>query len=742
MRDHIQGEDYELWDIVTNGSLATLKKNAEGLHVLKTRAGCTTEELKKWKKNEMYTRFTTLTNELRSLERIIPEEERVEKILTRVLPITWESKITAIQESKDKSTLLLDELIGNLTAYELRRQTIKMDVPKKEMSLVLRITECSDLEDDEMTMITKDFKKYLRRGKGSSRSGSYSKSRALEKQTNDSCYKCGKTDHMIKNWPLWDIEWKKERVERRNRKKEQVQPKKRNNKVSTKAMVAAWGESSDDDDDDGEQALMSIGESDKETEVHALDETVLELRSENLKLKLGTGKKIVDHTQLTLETNVGKLEYELYKRDELVRILKEDLNKVKHDLDRTCEWNRSSDALSWLQEHHSNNRRGLGFGNSAPKWDPKIKYLTLPKNKIFTHCDGLKYNLISVSQLCDRGNMVAFTSTKCFVFNLTTEKIVLKGKRVKNTYVVDLSILSDNKLTCLSVLDNDPLLWHNRLGHANLSQLEKLVSKDLVVGLPNIKFKEDKVYEACARGKQEYDDEAIGLVRNSNETTTQTEAAPKKGTDDGTGTSRDNQLVVKSYKYQRSHPIENIITELTSRIKTRSSLKYLCAFDAFLSLIVPKNVAEALRDVDWVNALQRELIQFERSQVWHLVPRPKNRSVIGTKWVFRNKLDEDGTVTRNKARLVVQGYSQEEGIDYDETFAPVSRLEEIRLLIAFVAYMEFTLHQMDVKSAFLNGYLKEEVSVKQPLGFESKECPDHVYKLDKAFYGLKKAPRA
>ncbi|XP_070049017.1 uncharacterized protein [Nicotiana tomentosiformis] len=155
---------------------------------------------------EMYTRFTTLTNELKSLGRIIPEEERVEKILTRVLPITWESKITAIQESKNIVTLLLDELIENLTAYELRRQTMKMDVPKKEMSLALRITEGYDLEDDEMSMITKDFKKYVRKGKGSSRSESYSKAKAPKKQTNDDCYKCGKPDHHIKNYPLWEIE--------------------------------------------------------------------------------------------------------------------------------------------------------------------------------------------------------------------------------------------------------------------------------------------------------------------------------------------------------------------------------------------------------------------------------------------------------------------------------------------------------------------------------------------------------
>ncbi len=117
-------------------------------------------------------------------------------------------------------------------------------------------------------------------------------------------------------------------------------------------------------------------------------------------------------------------------------------------------------------------------------------------------------------------------------------------------------------------------------------------------------------------------------------------------------------------------------------------------------------------------------------------------SVIGTKWDFRNKMDDSGTIVRNKARLVFQGFNQQEGIDYDETFAPVARLEPIRILIAFAAHMNFKLFQMDVKTAFLNGYLKEDVYVEQPPGFEDRICPDHVYKLDKALYGLKQAPRA
>ena len=140
--------------------------------------------------------------------------------------------------------------------------------------------------------------------------------------------------------------------------------------------------------------------------------------------------------------------------------------------------------------------------------------------------------------------------------------------------------------------------------------------------------------------------------------------------------------------------------------------------------------------------MQEELNQFERNKVSELVPRPSNTSILGTKWVFRNKMDENGNIIRNKARLVAQGYCQEEDIDYEETFAPVARLEAIRMLLAFASYKNFVLYQMDVKSAFLNGYIMEEVYVAQPPGFENVEFSRHVYKLKKALYGLKQAPRA
>jgi hypothetical protein len=139
--------------------------------------------------------------------------------------------------------------------------------------------------------------------------------------------------------------------------------------------------------------------------------------------------------------------------------------------------------------------------------------------------------------------------------------------------------------------------------------------------------------------------------------------------------------------------------------------------------------------------MQEELNNFTRNEVWHLVPRP-NQNVVGTKWVFHNKQDEHGVVTRNKARLVAKGYSQVEGLDFDETYAHVARLESIRILLVYATYHGFKLYQMDVKSAFLIGPIKEEVYVEQPPGFEDSEYPNHVYKLSKALYGLKRAPRA
>jgi hypothetical protein len=135
--------------------------------------------------------------------------------------------------------------------------------------------------------------------------------------------------------------------------------------------------------------------------------------------------------------------------------------------------------------------------------------------------------------------------------------------------------------------------------------------------------------------------------------------------------------------------------------------------------------------------MHNELENFERNQVWELVDPPPGCKPIGTKWMGKNKVGEKGEVVRNMSRLVAQVVSQKEGIDYEETFAPVAYLEAIRILLAFFVAKGFKLHQMDVKSAFLNGVLEEEVYVRKPPGFESEKYPHQAYKLRKALYGLK-----
>ncbi|GJZ75917.1 ribonuclease H-like domain-containing protein [Tanacetum coccineum] len=179
-------------------------------------------------------------------------------------------------------------------------------------------------------------------------------------------------------------------------------------------------------------------------------------------------------------------------------------------------------------------------------------------------------------------------------------------------------------------------------------------------------------------------------------------------------------------RIHKDHPIKNVIGDVKSSVQTRRMTKPTSE-QGFLSA---------------VEAMQEELLQFKLQQVWKLVDLPNGKRAIGTKWVFKNKKDERGIVIRNKARLVAQGHRQEEGIDYEEVFAPVARIEAIRLFLAYASFMGFLVYQMDVKSAFLYGTIEEEVYVTQPPGFKDPDHPDKVYKVVKALYGLHQAPRA
>ncbi|KAI3784230.1 hypothetical protein L1987_43325 [Smallanthus sonchifolius] len=214
--------------------------------------------------------------------------------------------------------------------------------------------------------------------------------------------------------------------------------------------------------------------------------------------------------------------------------------------------------------------------------------------------------------------------------------------------------------------------------------------------------------------------------------------------------------IVPETRVHSNHPIDNIIGDPYAGVQTRhrtitenislyteifdTGVMETCLHAAFVSQLEPKNVKEALTDNCWSEAMQDELSQFQKLHVWDLVDLPKGFQPIRTRCVFKCKTDDRHVVVKNKARLVVQGFYQQEGLDYTEVYAPVARIEAIRLFLAYATYVGIKVYQLDVKSAFLYGKVHEEVYVTQPPGFEDPHNINKVY--DKALYGLHQAPRA
>nr|GEY84679.1 hypothetical protein [Tanacetum cinerariifolium] len=199
------------------------------------------------------------------------------------------------------------------------------------------------------------------------------------------------------------------------------------------------------------------------------------------------------------------------------------------------------------------------------------------------------------------------------------------------------------------------------------------------------------------------------------------------------------------HRWTKDHPLEQVIGNPSQSVRIRRQLESdgeMCMFTLIVSRAKPKNIKEAMADSAWIESMQEELHQFNRLEVWELVDRTLCKNVINMKWLWKNKRDEENTVIRNKSRLVAKGYAQKEGVDFKESFAPVARLEAVRLFITYVAHKYFIVYQMDVKTAFLYGPLKKEVYVNQPDGFVDPYHPNKVYRLKKALYGLKQDPRA
>ncbi|GJU15611.1 ribonuclease H-like domain-containing protein [Tanacetum coccineum] len=240
------------------------------------------------------------------------------------------------------------------------------------------------------------------------------------------------------------------------------------------------------------------------------------------------------------------------------------------------------------------------------------------------------------------------------------------------------------------------------------------VDENIVYGCiddPNMPNLEEIVYSG--------DDDEVGAEADMNNLATNMHVSP-----------------IPTTRVHKDHPREHISGDIHSAPQTRRMIKNVTEH------VEPKKVIQALTDPSWIKAMRDELLQFKLQKVWTMVDLPHGKRAIVTKWVYKNKKDDRGIVVRNKARLVTQGYTQEKGIDYDEVFAHVSRLEAIRLFLAYASFMGFIVYQMDVKSAFLYGTIEEKVYVCQPLSFEDPQFPDKVYKVEKALYGLHQAPRA
>nr|GEX84781.1 retrovirus-related Pol polyprotein from transposon TNT 1-94 [Tanacetum cinerariifolium] len=375
------------------------------------------------------------------------------------------------------------------------------------------------------------------------------------------------------------------------------------------------------------------------------------------------------------------------------------------------------------------------------------------------HVDNLGFNLLSIGKICENKCRVTFTEHDS---EITKDgKVICRGIRKNGLYVMKLGNKPKDQI-CLATIDENSTLWLRRLGHANMRLIRSLASKELVRNLPKLKF-DQHFCDACKMGKQAH---ASHKAKNIVSTTRCLELLHM----DLFGPSvvwsyernRYTLVIVDDYsKYTWTRFLKNKtetfdqIERLGRKIQNQLGCSIVSIrtdhgrefdnevqFGGFCNANEPKNVNEALGDESWIVAMQEELNKFVANDVWELVPQPRNMKIIGTKWVFRKKLDENGVVSQNKSRLVAQGYNQQEGIDYDENYAPVTKLESIRILLAYACTLDFKLFQMDVKIAFLNGFINEEVYVAQPPGFINFKKLDHIYKFKKALYGLKQVPKA
>ncbi|GJV05779.1 retrovirus-related pol polyprotein from transposon TNT 1-94 [Tanacetum coccineum] len=700
-----------------------------------------------------FARFNTIITSLKALDEGYSSKNYVRKFL-RALHPKWRAKVMAIEESKDLTSLSLDELIGNLKVHEMLikkdSEIVKAKVERKSLALKAKNEssdeECSTSgsEDEEYAMAVRDFKKFFkRRGRfvrqPRNDKKTFQRSRDDKNGKSDrKCFRCGDPNHLIR---------------------ECLKPPKYKNQIAF--VGGSWSDSGEEDDESVNNKTCLVAQASSELKEEALKLTTFEKSTRCLNEMLNNQKPSGEKLGLGFNSfeasSSGTKEIKFVKAQKKMPLDGGPINmggsinvQAAHKVNMGPPPGTTPGSEKSIC---------LGVDLEPDEW--------ISDNECSKHMIGNR-KLFSSYKANNRGNVI-------FGSNLHGN-IIGKGRGIRNKglYVMKLGNEPKDKIY-LELINENSMLWHRRLGHTNMRLIQSLASKELVRNLPKLKF-DQHFYDACKiRKKARASHKAKNIVsttrclkllymdlfgpsaiwsyggnrytlvivddysRKVKESLNVTfdETPPPSKTSPLVDDDLDEEEAIKvtekknlendivdetleideivNIKESRNHPLENVIGNLNQRT-LRSQAQNQSNFFCFISTIEPKNVNEALTDDSWIVAMQEELNQFIANDVWELVPQPRNMTIIGTKWVFRNKLDENGIVSRNKARVN-------------------------KILLAMLGF-KIKLFQMDVKSAFLNGFINEEVCVAQPLGFIDFEKPDHVYKLKKALYGLKEAPKA
>ncbi|GJV96776.1 zf-CCHC domain-containing protein [Tanacetum coccineum] len=717
-----------------------------------------------------FARFNTIITSLKALDEGLSSKNYVRKFL-RALHPKWRAKVTTIEESKDLSSLALDELIGNLKATKRRKKSFRQRDEKKGKS-------------------------------------------------NRKCFRCGDPNHLIGDYPkpsrnkdqkaFTGGSWSDSENDAEDKTNDETcLMAQSSNEVTLKSSFYSDNASSLDNDN------MQI-------EYDSLCEISLKIINKNKILK--TKSDLLEKEILELNEKINKLE-----RGKEIEIackscdeLKMENAKLKETQVKFVKFYKSANTLREMLDNQklSSCKIGIGFDNSKA---------STSGTKIMSFVGSSTENTTDRSTIRGHGSTIPGSVSRNddqkgieYVFSpplssrsdfvITRKKLMhnridvskkpslkpslksgtgyVKTESISKTSPPRRNISSQPRYNTPQSRRNSrqpihqnffPMNWNNQqnqvclrtclepdewikdsgfskhmTGNKSLFSTYKAYDGGNVVFGSNLKGKiigkgysqNSKAYVVLNKHTMKVKE---SLYMTFDESPPPTKLSPLVDDDVGEEEAirKHTKIVNTNNEKDASIEVDKIINIQESKNHSRYQSRNLnqrtirsqaqnhSNFFCFISIIEPKNVNKALKDESWVVAMQEELNKFVANDVWELVSLPVSQSVIGTKWVFRNKLDENGIVSRNKARLVAQGYNQQEGIDYDETYAPVARLESIRILLAIACANDFKLYQMDVKSAFLNGFINEEVYVAQPPGFIDFQKPNYVYKLKKALYGLK-----